>query len=80
MGEETTFPAEDGRQLKDDIQCLTGVRKNGGENGENHKVKYFASMYTVDLISTFKKWLFSIAFNKPTSVTTGLRSDYKLNV
>ena len=53
MGEEATFPGEDGRQLRD-IQCPTGVEETGGKNGENHKVKYFASMYTVDLISILK--------------------------
>ena len=78
MVEEAKFPGEDGRQLRD-IQCPTGVEETGGKNGENHKVKYFVSLYTVDLISIFKKWLFSFAFNKPTSVTIGLRSNYKLN-
>ena len=31
MGEEATFPGEDGRQLKDNIQCLTGVEETGGK-------------------------------------------------
>ena len=53
MGEEATFPGENGRQLKDDIQCPTGVRRDGGKNGENHKVKYFASMCSVDLRTIF---------------------------
>ena len=87
MGEEATSPGEDGRQWRDNIQCPTGVeetekkkKKEKKKKGENQQIKDFVSMYTVDLISSFKKWLFSFAFNKPTSVTTGLRSDYKLNV
>ena len=52
MGEEAKFPGEDGRQLRD-IQCPTGVEETGGKNGENHKVKYFASMCTVDLRTIF---------------------------
>ena len=27
MGEEATFPGEDGRQLRDNIQCPTGVEE-----------------------------------------------------